>query len=80
MNRDEARTAVLTALSRIAPEADLEALDPGADLRTEIDLDSMDFLGLVESLAETTGVDIPEADYHDVRSLDGLVDYVTARA
>jgi len=80
MNRDEARTAVLTALSRIAPEADLEALDPGADLRTEIDLDSMDFLGLVESLAETTGVDIPEADYHDVRSLDGLVVYVAARA
>jgi len=80
MNRVEAKDAVLTALSRIAPEADLEALDPGADLRTEIDLDSMDFLGLVESLAETTGVDIPEADYHDVRSLDGLVVYVAARA
>ncbi len=77
MNSDQARSAVLALLAEIAPEADLDLMDPGADLRTEIDLDSMDFLNLVEGLAQSTGVDIPEADYGRARSLDGLVAYLT---
>jgi acyl carrier protein len=80
MNNEEARAAVVAALARIAPEADLDEVDAGADLRSEIDLDSMDFLGLVEALAESTGVDIPEDDYREVRSLDGLVAYLVGRA
>jgi len=80
MNTEDARAAVVDALARIAPEADLDEVDPGADLRSEIDLDSMDFLGLVEALAESTGVDIPEDAYREVRSLDGLVAYLVRRA
>jgi len=80
MNTEEARAAVVAALDRIAPEADLDEVDPGGDLRSEIDLDSMDFLGLVEALAESTGVDIPEDDYREVRSLDGLIAYLVRRA
>jgi acyl carrier protein len=80
MNTEEASAAVVAALARIAPEADLDEVDAGGDLRSEIDLDSMDFLGLVEALAESTGVDIPEDDYREVRSLDGLVAYLVRRA
>ena len=80
MNRDEATTTIRGILGEIAPEADLDSVDPKADLRTEIDLDSLDFLTLVERLAVTTGVDIPESDYRDVRSLSGLVEYLTARS
>jgi acyl carrier protein len=76
---ETARTAVVAQLARIAPEADLDLLDPAADLRQEIDLDSMDFLGLLEGLAKSTGVNVPEADYDKVRSLDELVAYVAAR-
>jgi len=54
---------------------------PGdADLRDAVDLDSLDFLTLVERLAETTGVDVPENDYDQVRSLDGLVQYLVQHA
>jgi acyl carrier protein len=77
MNRVAARQVVVSAIGGIAPEADLDLVDSTADLRTEIDLDSMDFLGLVEALAQSTGVDIPEDDYHEVRSLDGLVEYLS---
>jgi acyl carrier protein len=80
MNTEQATAAVAGALARIAPEADLDEVDPAEDLRGELDLDSMDFLGLVEALAESTGVDIPEDDYREVRSLDGLVAYLVRRA
>lgn len=75
-----ARDAVARVLAQIAPEAELDLVDPAADLRSELDLDSIDFLNLVEGLKEETGVEIPESDYAEVRSLDGLVAYLTAHA
>ena len=80
MTPDEARALVVDLIGRIAPEADLDDADPTQDLRDEIDLDSLDFLGLVEGIKERTGVDVPEEDYPQVRSLDGVVAYVTAHA
>lgn len=79
MNRDEALDAVRTAIARIAPEADLSQVAPEASLREELDLDSMDFLALVESLAASTGVSIPERDYAAVDGLERLVTYLANR-
>jgi acyl carrier protein len=79
MNADESRGAVLALIGEIAPDADLVLIDLDADLRTEVDLDSMDFLNLVEGVAETTGVNIPESDYGKVRSVRGLAAYLTER-
>jgi len=78
MTTDTARSAVISQLSRIAPEADLSSVDPTSDLRREIDLDSLDFLGLIEALATSTGVSVPESDYDQVRSLDALVAYLAS--
>ena len=80
MSREEIHAAVLAALGEVAPEADLAALAPDAELRDVLDLDSMDFLGVVQRLAETTGVEVPEADYARLATLAGCVDYLAARA
>ena len=80
MTPDEARAVVVDVIGRIAPEADLDDADPTQDLRDEIDLDSLDFLGLVEGIKERTGVDVPEEHYPQVRSLDGVVAYLAAHA
>lgn len=80
MNTEQARTHVIAVLRRIAPEADLDEVPPDVDLRDELDLDSMDFLSLVEGLAEATGVDVPEGDYDKVVTLDGLLGYLADRA
>jgi acyl carrier protein len=76
---EEVRSAVLRALSEVAPEADAAALRPDVDLREQLDIDSMDFLNFVIGIHERTGVDIPEADYGSLRTLDDLVDYLGAR-
>lgn len=76
MSDSSARDAVVRVLAQIAPEAELDLVDPGEDLRTELDLDSIDFLNLVEGVKEETGVDIPEAAYAEVRSLNGLIAYI----
>jgi acyl carrier protein len=79
MNSAQATAAVATALADIAPEVDVGAVDADIRLRDELDLDSLDFLALVQSLHDATGVDIPEADYGRVETLNALISYLVER-
>lgn len=79
MNRDEIRAHVLRALRKVAPEMDPSTLDAYSDLRDALDLDSMDFLGFVTAVHEALHVDIPEADYPKVRTLDDASSYIAAK-
>ena len=78
MTDDEIKAMVLRELAKIAPELDSQ-IDPEIDLREQIDLDSIDMLNLMIAIHETTGVDIPEADYPQMSSLNGCVSYLRAR-
>jgi acyl carrier protein len=79
MTDDEIRATVLRLLGAIAPEANLEALRPGAVLRDELDLDSMDFLSFLTALSEELHVEIPEADYGKLATIEGCVAYLGGR-
>jgi acyl carrier protein len=74
------RDAVFSVLGEIAPEADPAAVNPAESLRDQLDLDSMDFLNFVIALHKRLGVEIPEADYPKLASIDGAVSYLAARA
>lgn len=73
-------TAIAEELHRIAPDIDAATIDRAADLRDECDIDSMDFLNLVTALGQRFGLDMPEADYPQMRSFEGLAAYIGARA
>lgn len=60
---------VRTALHEVAPDADLDTLGAGDDLRETLHLDSLDFLQLVELLSERTGHRIEEEDYPQLATL-----------
>jgi acyl carrier protein len=76
MNDADLNRIVRTVLAQIAPEADLETLDPDADLHMELDIDSMDFLNFVIGLHEATGVEVPERDYPRLSTLGGCIEYL----
>ena len=78
MNDIDIRKMVHEELNNIAPEADLASIDPAADLREALDIDSMDFLNFVIAIHHRLGVDIPEIDYPKLVTLDGAVAYLTA--
>ncbi len=79
MTEAQLREAILQALFSVAPEAEGERLDPSANLRDQLDIDSMDFLNFLIALKDTVGVEVPEADYAQVASLDDCVRYLAAR-
>jgi len=80
MNQDEVRKAVLAELMRIAPELEAGDLVPGKLLREQVDLDSMDWLNFLVALNERLRIEIPEADYRKLGTLDQVVAYLSAKA
>ncbi len=79
MTKDDIRAKILQLLTEIAPECNPRDLDPDANLRDQLDLDSMDFQRLVIRLHEELKVDIPERDYPKFASIRGATDYLAGR-
>lgn len=79
MTPQEIRSAVVEALSAVAPEGDYERLRGDRPLRDQLDIDSFDFLNVVIRLHDKLGVDVPEADYPKLATLDGATAYLASR-
>ena len=73
------RPRLRSALREVAPDVDLDLLDPDAPFQEEADIDSMDFLNVVICLHDGTGIDIPEADYPRLTTVSSVLDYLEAR-
>lgn len=76
MNRQDIHTGVVAAIRAIAPEVDPAQLAADKPLRGQVDLDSMDWLNVIVGLHGRFGVEIPEADYARLDSLDAIVAYL----
>ena len=79
MTEQEAWDTVRAAVGEVAPDVDPGDLGEWARLRQDLELDSLDFLRGLETIAARTGVDIPEDAYGEVATVKGLVGYLTAR-
>jgi len=76
MNDETLKSSLIDAILEIAPEADFDILDADDDLRAQLDLDSMDFLNVMIALHEKLGIDIPEADYPKLFTLNDAIGYL----
>jgi acyl carrier protein len=79
MTENEEKQVALSMLASIAPEVADEALLPDKPLRRQVDLDSMDWLNFLLGLNEKLRVEIPEADYVKLVTLNDVVKYLVAR-
>ncbi|MBZ5525330.1 MAG: acyl carrier protein [Acidobacteriia bacterium] len=79
MTTQEISKEVLRILGNIAPEADLSGVRPDVPFRDQFDLDSMDMLNFVIALHKQFQIEIPEADYPRLSSLEGCAEYLESR-
>ena len=80
MSNDDIRAIVLREIGNIAPEIDPAQIDPAIEFRQQVDLDSMDILNLMIAINTATGVDIPEADYPKINTIDKTIAYIASHA
>lgn len=78
MTTEEATQTVLDALGRVAPELDPATIETSEDLAVGYDLDSMDFLNLVENVCAAVHRDIPERDYAQLATVASFAAYLVA--
>ncbi len=76
MTPDQAEHVIEEALAQVAPDADVAGLAPDAELRDELELDSLDFLRFVELLSERIGKRIEEDDYPHLATLASAVKFL----
>jgi acyl carrier protein len=79
MTEDEVKQIVIDIINEIAPDEDTSDLKGDVSLRDQMDLDSMDFLDIVMELRKQHGIEVPEADYPKLASLDSCADYLTPK-
>lgn len=79
MTKDETKQVVLDIIADIAPDEDISNLKPDVRLRDQMQLDSMDFLDIVMELRKRHNIEVPEADYPQLASLDSCADYLTPK-
>ena len=66
-------------LKSIAPEVEEDELRDDRPLRSQVDLDSMDWLNFLLGLHRELKVEIPEADYAHLLTLADVVAYLRQR-
>jgi len=79
MSNDSIMGIIVDALSNIAPDVDMKSVDPDANLREAMDIDSMDFLNFIMAVHKKLGIDIPERDYYKLATLNEAVAYLADR-
>jgi acyl carrier protein len=77
--KEEILEIVRGIIAEIAPDEDVSALKVEIPLREQLDLDSMDFLDIVMELRKRYSIDVPEADYPHLESLDSCAAYLANR-
>lgn len=75
----DVRQIVLDIIADIALDQDLSAVDGHRPLREQLELDSMDFLDIVMELKKRHKVEVPQADYGRLATLDSCVEYLTPK-
>jgi acyl carrier protein len=79
MKREDLAAKVLALVTEIAPDVDPASVIAGVDFRDQFDFDSMDTLNFAIALHRDLGVEVPEAEYSRLASLDKCVAYLADR-
>lgn len=79
MTEDQVKQIVIDIIAEIAPDEDTTNIKPEIKLREQLDLDSMDFLDIVMELRKQHSIEVPEADYPQLASLESCAAYLTPK-
>lgn len=79
LNNAEALSLIKESITQIIPDADFTLVGPDDKFRDVLELDSLDFLSLVELLSERAGVRIDEEDYPDLTTLSDATRFLVER-
>jgi len=79
MNKEQIKTSIIKQILIIAPDLEQDDIPSDENLQNALEIDSYDFLRLLTVLYEQLGVQVPEADYGKVDTLNRMAEYFAKR-
>lgn len=79
MNKEQIKTSIIEQILIIAPDLEYDDILSDENLQNSLEIDSYDFLHLLTALYEQLGVQVPEADYGKVDTLNRMAEYFAKR-
>ncbi|MBU1667350.1 acyl carrier protein [bacterium] len=79
MNIADIKKTIIKEILNIAPEIEEAEIVDDENIQHSLEIDSFDFLKILIALNEKLGVEVPEADYTKVDTLNKMVDYFSKR-
>jgi len=79
MTKEEIKAAIIEQILEIAPDIDEADILPDKNIQRSLEIDSFDFLKILTALYEVLGVEVPEADYAKVDTLEHMTEYFEER-
>jgi len=76
MTTAELKAVIVEGLRQVAPESDPASLGPDQPVRETLGIDSYDFLQFLVGLHKRLGVEVPEADYGRLNTVNGMIAYL----
>lgn len=80
MNRDAVKTEIKDIFHHVAPDIEFDELDLARPLNEQVEMDSIDFYRLLIQIDERMKVNVPDSMLHELKNLNGLIDYVVANS
>jgi len=79
MTNEQIKQSIIKEILRIAPDIDEDDILPEENIQRSLEIDSFDFLKILTALNEQLSVEVPEADYSKVDTLEHMIAYFSDR-
>ena len=79
MSTEDVKKAIIKEILNIAPEIEESEIKEDENIQQSLEIDSFDFLNILTALNDKLGVEVPEADYEKVATLNKMADYFSKR-
>jgi len=79
MSKDDIKSKIIKSILEIAPDIEEDEIEPNENIQNSLEIDSFDFLKILTAMNEEVGVEVPEADYAKVDTLEKMAEYFLVR-
>ena len=79
MTIEQIKRTIIEQILEVAPDVEEDEIEPQENIQRSLEIDSFDFLKILTALKVQLGVEVPEADYGKVDTLEHMADYFDKR-
>lgn len=79
MTVEQIKQTIIEQILEVAPDIEEDEIMPNENIQRSLEIDSFDFLNVLTALKVELGVEVPEADYGKVDTLEHMADYFDKR-